>query len=123
MEFVKYIRQAGRAGVDIMLSPSYEWPRSTSSIPSPVYMRAIENGFSFLRPTYHGVTFAVDYSGNILAKMRSDSDIMYAEVPTRGTATLYTRVGDLLGWICLLGLAGLIVLHVARAIRRKMGGA
>ena len=28
MEFPKYMRQAGRAGVDIMLSSAYEWPKA-----------------------------------------------------------------------------------------------
>jgi hypothetical protein len=29
------------------------------------YMRTIEGGFSVVRPTYHGITFAADYNGNI----------------------------------------------------------
>jgi len=108
MDFLSYIRQAGRDNVDIMLSPSYDWPKSLG--PGYVY-RAIENGFSFIRPTYNGITFAEDYNGNILATMDSDETedgIMYADVPIKGVKTLYTKIGDILGWLCVLGLLGLI---------------
>ncbi|UCF98419.1 MAG: hypothetical protein JSV89_02530, partial [Spirochaetaceae bacterium] len=96
------------------------WP--TSSIVSPVYMRAIENGFSFVRPTYNGITFAEDFNGRILAQMDSTNTadgIMYADVPTRGVRTIYAKTGDLLGWICVLGLLGLISLNIFLSIRRR----
>jgi apolipoprotein N-acyltransferase len=46
-------------------------------------MRAIENGFSLVRPTYNGITFASDFNGNILATMdfdKKETGIMYADV-------------------------------------------
>jgi hypothetical protein len=104
MDFHKFIRQAGRKRVDIMLSPSYDWPKSTG----PSYLiRTIENGFSMVRPTYNGVSFAADYNGHVLARMDSDksaSGILYASLPTQGIHTLYTHIGDLLGWLCVLGV-------------------
>jgi apolipoprotein N-acyltransferase len=120
MEFAHYIRQAGRAKVDIMLSPSYEFPKGL--IVSDVYMRAIENGFSFVRPTYNGITFAEDFNGRILSQMDSaetDNGIIYADVPTRGINTIYTTIGDLLGWICVVGLLGFISLNIILSIRQK----
>lgn len=112
MDFLSYIRQAGKNNVDIMLSPSYDFPKSTG----PGYwLRTIENGFSFVRPTYNGITFAADYHGNILAQMDSDETedgIMYVDVPTEGVNTIYTIIGDLLGWICVLGLLGFAALAI-----------
>ncbi len=112
MDFPSYIRQAGKNNVDIMLGPSYDFPKSTG----PGYwLRTIENGFSFVRPTYNGITFAADYNGNILAQMDSDETkdgIMYAEVPTKGTKTLYPTIGDLLGWFSVLGLLGCSVFTI-----------
>jgi len=113
MEFTHYIRQAGRANVDIMLSPSYEWPKGL--IVSPVYMRAIENGFSLVRPTFNGITIAEDFSGRIISQMdsdKTDDGIMYADIPTRGVNTIYSIIGDLLGWLCVLGLLGFIALTI-----------
>ena len=114
MNFPAYIRQAGKHNVDIILSPSYDWPKSTS----PSYaLRAIENGFSFIRPTYNGISFAEDYNGKILAQMDSDkteNGIMYADVPTKGVKTIYSIIGDLLGWLCVLGLGVFVVMSVIK---------
>ena len=113
MEFPHYIRQAGRANVDIMFSPAFEWPKGL--VIHSVYMRAIENGFSLVRPTFNGITIAADYNGNILNQMDSDETedgIMYADVPTKGIKTLYSTIGDSFAWLCVLGLLGFIILKI-----------
>lgn len=114
MGFPSYVRQAARDEVDIMLSPSYDWPKS----PGPWYiLSTIENGFSFVRPTYNGFSYAADYHGRVLAHMDSDQTedgIMYADVPTKGIRTLYPLVGDALGWICLIGMLVLIGLAIGK---------
>ena len=119
LSFPAYARQAGEQQVDIMLNPSYDVPKSKG----PLYsLRAIENGFSIVRPVYNGYSYAVDYNGKLLATMDSDSTdtgIMYADVPTRGVNTLYTKIGDLLGWICVFGLLGFIPLNIILSIRQK----
>jgi apolipoprotein N-acyltransferase len=119
MSFASYARQAGEQQVDIMLDPSYDVPKSGG----PMYaLRAIENGFSMVRPVYNGYSFAVDYNGKLLADMdsdRTDTGIMYADVPTKGVNTLYARIGDLFGWICVFGLFGFIPLSIILSARQK----
>lgn len=114
MSFPTYMRQAARAHVDIMLSPSYDWPKS----PAAWYLTStIENGFSLVRPTYNGYSYAADYHGNELAHMDSDlteDGIMYADVPTRGIRVPYPLLGNSFAWINLLALALLIVLALLR---------
>jgi len=112
MSFPPYARQAGEQQVDIMLDPSYDAPKSGGPI---YYLRAIENGFSMVRPTYNGYSYAIDYNGNLLASMDSDeteTGIMYADVPTQGVNTLYSTIGDILGWICLAGFLGFFPLNI-----------
>ena len=108
MGFPSYLRQAAKSGVDIMLSPSYDWPKS----PAAWYLTStIENGFSFVRPTYNGYSYAADYHGNELAYMDSDQSeegIMYSDVPVKGIKVMYPVIGDLLGWICVIGMFVLI---------------
>lgn len=121
MNFQSYIRQAGHAAVDIMLGPSYDFPKSTE--PS-YYHRAIENGFSFVRPTYNGISYAEDFNGRILARMDSDDaedGIMYADVPTRGVSTIYTGIGDLLGWLCVIGMFGFATVALVNRRRGRFG--
>ena len=112
MSFPPYIRQAGEKRVDIMLGPSYDFPKSTGHLYS---LRSIENGFSFVRPVYNGISFAVDYNGKVLAQMDSDKTedgILYANVPTKGVYTIYSTIGYLFAWICFLGFLGLIVFTI-----------
>ena len=109
MSFPSYIRQAGKKNVDVMLGPSYDFPKSVSPL---YYLRAIENGFSFVRSTYNGISYAIDYNGNILAWMDSEQSkdgMMYANVPIKGIRTLYPCWGDLLGWASMIGALFFII--------------
>ena len=112
MSFPSFIRQAGKKHVDIMLSPAFDFPRGKGH---RYLMRAIENGFSFVRPTYNGVTFAVDYHGRILASkdyFATSNEIMYADVPMKGKKTIYPIIGDVFAWLCVLGFGAFIVLSI-----------
>ena len=112
MSFPSYIRQAAQSDVDIMLSPSYDWPRSSS----PWYItNTIENGFSFVRPTYNGYSYASDYNGKVITHMNfneTKDGIMYADVPTKGIKVIYPIIGDMLGWLSLIAMFLLIGLTV-----------
>lgn len=119
MSFPSYARQAGEQQVDILFNPSYDYPKSTGEMYS---LRAVENGFSMVRPVYNGYSYAVDYNGKLLASMDSDNTdtgIMYADVPTQGANTIYSTIGDLLGWICVVGLLGFIPLNIVLSIKQK----
>lgn len=97
--FSKYMRQAAKANVDIMLSPSYDWPKSFSAW---YLTAAIENGFSLVRPTYNGYSYASDYNGHIINHMQMDqtqSGLLYSNVPIKGITTIYGKIGDVFGWI------------------------
>ena len=75
-----------------------------------------------VRPVYNGYSYAVDYNGNLLADMDSDNTddgIMYADVPTQGVNTIYAKIGDLLGWICVIGFLGFIPLNIVLRIKQK----
>lgn len=119
MSFPPYARQAGELQVDIMLNPSFDVPKSGG----PMYsMRAIENGFSMVRPVYNGYSYAVDANGKLLASMdadETDTGILYADVPTKGVNTIYTKIGDLLGWICVAGFLGFLPLNIILRKKQK----
>jgi apolipoprotein N-acyltransferase len=103
-----------------MISPAYEWP--TNLVINFGYMRAIENGFSLVRPTYNGITFVADFNGNILNQMefdKAEDGIMYADVPTKGVKTLYPYIGNVFGWLCVVGFLGLTLLTIVLSIRKR----
>ncbi len=121
MSFASYMRQAGEKRVDIMLSPSFDFPRLKGH---GYLMRTIENGFSLVRPTYNGISYVADYNGKILASQSyfgSRNEIMYADVPIKGRATLYSMLGDLFGWLCVFGFALFILISFVKV--RQTGAA
>jgi apolipoprotein N-acyltransferase len=64
----------------------------------------------------------MDHNGKLLAGMDSDNTatgIMYADVPTKGVKTIYSTVGDLLGWLCVVGFLGLILLSIVLSVSKK----
>ncbi len=79
--------------------------------------RAIEQGFNLIRQTSQGLSAAFDYQGRRSAAMdhyHTTDYAMVSQVPTRGVHTLYSRVGDWIAWVCLVGLALLTILSLRR---------
>lgn len=108
-DFPDLILQAGRAGADLLLNPSWDSPGMAPLHTRMATFRAIENGASMVRPTADGLSLAVDYQGNVLSAMDHSTmpgteRTMISFVPKSGGATVYSRVGDLLVWLCGVGL-------------------
>jgi apolipoprotein N-acyltransferase len=115
-------RQAGQAGADIMLVPTHEWPEIVPMHSQIAAFRAIENGFSVVRPAAIGLATAVDYEGNVLAASdynTTDQQVVVAYVPTHGVRTIYATIGDVFAW---LGVIVLVVLVGMAVVRARRGG-
>lgn len=111
-EYPAFVRQAGMAGVDIMLIPSHNWEAIDRYHARMAHFRAIENGYSMISATYHGTSTAVDFHGNLRGQMNdftTEERILFADVPTRGMRTIYAVIGDAFSWLCGLALIGLIL--------------
>lgn len=118
MSFPPYARQAGRAGADIMLTGAHEFPRGLRVNDA---FRSIENGFTHVRTTYNGISYAMDPYGRVLARMddvEGRGGVMVADVPTQGAATLYARFGDWLGWLSIAALLAFAVWAAVAGRRR-----
>jgi apolipoprotein N-acyltransferase len=110
------IRQAGRAHVGLMLVPAWDHPSDQALHMHMAGVRAVENGFSLVRSTREGLSAAFDNQGRLLAPSgRTTADgTMLADVPIEFTWTLYSVIGDLLGWLCFAGLGALTVIGIRR---------
>ena len=72
-----------------------------------------------------GLSIVADPYGRTLAAMdhfRATERVMVAQVPLRGVATVYARIGDLCGWLSVLGLALLAILGWRRGRGEPDGG-
>lgn len=97
-DYPSVMRQEGRIGTDILLSPAADWKDIDPIHSAPAYFRGIENGISVLRQTVSGLSFASDTKGRYLAKMdhyTSSDWVTVAQLPTRKSFTLYPIIGDI----------------------------
>lgn len=102
MDFPAFVRQAGRAGADVMFVPAHDWRELGELHAELAIFRAVENGFSLFRPNNDGVSVATDYLGRRLATVDyfgADDPVIVAHLPNRGTWTIYAHVGDVFAWL------------------------
>jgi apolipoprotein N-acyltransferase len=117
-DFPALVAQAGVARGDILLDPADDWQAIDPLHTRMASFRAIEQGVNLVRQTSNGRSAAYDYEGRVLAEaddFRARDRSMVAQVPIRGVRTVYSMIGDVFAWVCLLGL----VVLAAGAVGRK----
>ncbi len=95
-----------------MFNPSNDWKEIAPLHMQIATFRAIENGFSLVRPTSNGLSVATDYQGRVLTTTNyftSEDKTMISYIPTKGVTTIYSRIGDVFAWLCIAGLIALLV--------------
>lgn len=111
-----------RVDADILITPSWDWPEvAAAHTMRMLRLRAIENGYSLLRPVFDGVTGAFDPSGRVLAMqetMSAGAHFLIVDIPTRKFPTVYNRVGDLFAWGCVASLILLVLFSLRRPFAR-----
>ena len=122
-DFPATMRQAGRAHAGLLLGPSDDWRGLDPAHAHDATFRAVENGYALMRPASQGLGLAVDDEGRVLGAsdyFSSDSQAVVADLPTRGSRTVYDRVGDLFAWLDVVALVGLTGLALGAGSRRPV---
>ena len=113
-----------RVAADIMLLPGWDWPEEGYVHTMKVArLRAVENGYSMIRVDFNGVSAAFDPYGRTVAMqstLRGDNFTMLADLPIKGTPTLYNRIGDIFAWLCLTASLALCSLAVLGPSARRL---
>ena len=105
-DFPSVVRQVGKSSADILLIPSSDWKEIDPLHTFVAIFRGIENGCSVVRQTQNGLSIMTDPLGRTIAKVdhfSSNSWIMTGQVPTKRLWTLYPIIGDLFGWLSIIG--------------------
>ena len=113
MDFPELLKQAGRQHTDLLLVPSNDWKEIDPWHSEMARFRAIEQGFNLVRHASNGLSIATDYQGRVLSRMdhfTTADRVLISEVPTRGVDTVYSRIGDLFAWLCVITVLGSIML-------------
>jgi apolipoprotein N-acyltransferase len=113
MDFPPTIRGDAAMGVRLMGVPAGDfhadaWLHGRMSV-----MRGVENGFAIVRAAHAGLVTASDAQGRLVASetvARSGLTMIVADLPLGPGPTLYTRIGNAFGWLCvvLLLLTGIL---------------
>ncbi len=121
MDFPALIRQAARQQADILLVPAYDTYGTRTYHTEVGLLRGVEDGFSVMRMVNEGTSIAVDARGQVVAWQdffNTKERLLFADLPTQGTRTIYGLLGDWLVWISLMLLIGTIVMSMT--LRRRI---
>ncbi|HEX8064882.1 MAG TPA: nitrilase-related carbon-nitrogen hydrolase, partial [Allosphingosinicella sp.] len=124
MHFPTLGRSYARDRAHLMLVPALDFDVDDRMAAAVTAMRGIEGGYAIARAARHGISFVSDPYGRIVDARRSGpaTETLIAPAPSAlANPTLYARIGDLFGWICLTGSLGLVL--AGRRSRHGRGGA
>ncbi len=122
-DFPYLMRQAGRKEADIVLLPSGDWREISPYHAYMAKIRAVENGFSLLRPVSGAVSIASDYHGIIKGRNEfrdSGEHVLVSHLSTKGVCTLYALTGDWVAWACLLVVLVLLIYYATSKIKSEI---
>jgi apolipoprotein N-acyltransferase len=109
----------GRLGAGLVVVPSSDWKGIDPYHSQNVRVRAIEGGFSVVRPTRWATSTAFDAYGRLrgaLSAFEVNERILIATVPTEHIPTLYSQIGDA---VALAYAAYLLCITLLAALKAK----
>jgi apolipoprotein N-acyltransferase len=122
MHFAAFGREYGLRHAAVMLVPAWDfayldgWLEARTTV-----LRGIENGYTIVRASREGLLTLSDPYGRILAEAPSSElpgrSLLTTVTVTGPVSTLYTRIGNLFGWL-YVGAAALF-LALGRSPQRK----
>jgi len=122
MHFASLGRGFGARDAAVMLVPAWDFDADAWLAADMTALRGVENGYSIVRSSRNGLLSITDAYGRYLAVDRSSKipGTTLFETVNVGprVATIYTRTGDVLGWLCVTAALALMVLLF---VRRKRG--
>lgn len=110
MDFPATIRPDAAKGTRLMGVPAGDFGIDLWQHGRMAVMRAVEDGFAMVRPAHDGLVIISDAQGRLIAA-RKDAPtgltMVVADLPLGPGPTLYTRIGDVFPWLCLIFSLGL----------------
>ena len=102
------------SGAQMIALPNYDPPTPHGTLhylhSAMLPFRAVENGVPFVRSDPSGLSQVIDKYGRVVAQgaLYRPEIVSGAVTLGSGRGTLFTRAGDWLAWLCILGAAGIL---------------
>ena len=123
MHFASLGRGFGARDAAVMLVPAWDFHDDAVMTANMTMLRGVENGYAVVRSSRDGLLTVSDAYGRYQAVAKSSAypgASLFAEVNVGSRVpTIYTRIGDALGWLCA---AGALVMIAGIRRRRVTGG-
>jgi apolipoprotein N-acyltransferase len=116
-DFPSMSRAQGRLGVELVALPASDWAGIDPVHGQLARVRAIEGGFTVLRPVRWATSYVFDAYGRVRAALPAGENdgVLLADAPVEHVPTLYARFGD---WPAFV--AALVLLALGTRIRRRV---
>lgn len=115
MHFPTLGRDYARDNARLMLVPANDFEVDDWLTARMTVLRGVEGGSSIARAARQGISFVSDRYGRVIAERRSSATmgtLLTRTAVDPGDATIYTKFGDLFGWLCGLGWMVLLALRL-----------
>ncbi len=124
LEFNDTARKLALGGAHILGVPSNDWPALAERQVAYAVFRAVENRVALVKGDTFYDSLVIDARGNLLASLKSEQGIrgeLAASVPLGTADAPYSRLGDLAGWVSLVGMVSLMVVNplVLKRLRKQ----
>jgi apolipoprotein N-acyltransferase len=116
MHFATLGRAYGQRHAAVMLVPAWDFDYFDAWIEArTTVVRGIENGYAVVRSSREGLLTVSDAYGRVLADRPSSampgSSLLAKVIVGKPLPTLYTRIGNLFGWLCVAAAVLLLSLN------------
>ena len=116
MHFPTLGRDYARDNTRLTLVPANDFEVDDWLTARMTVLRGVESGSSIARAARHGISFVSDRYGRVIAERRSSAAMgaLVTRTPVDpGDATIYAKLGDVFGWLCVLAWTLLLVFRVS----------
>lgn len=125
MDFTQPSLQYSKNGVGVVFVPALDFHDDAWNHARVAIMRGVEGNFSVVRAGQWGLLSISDSKGRILSKLSTDdaedNASLLEKVPISNGKSLYSKIGDIFGWICIIAFVGGFLSVFLKDKRMKFG--
>ena len=111
MDFIHPALDYGRAGIDLLLDPAWDFSVDRTFHGHIAILRGVEGGYAIAHAAKFGFLTVTDDRGRILGEVRTKPGgfaSLLVEVPVRHDRTVFDRWGTWFVWVAGVGLLGVV---------------